>query len=530
MGSSGSGPLPTGAGGSELERLRAIVASYFPVYETRIGPQSLLLAIHADPSTLEAKFDQLRRELWPKQYVPLLRRDSGEEFIEVVRRPAPRRSRPWINLILLAGTVATTTFAGSLVWLAYVGGPSLSLGDFAYGALFFSAPVLTILGLHELAHFFMARRHHVEASLPYFIPVPPPLLFGTLGAFISIREPFPNKKALFDIGVAGPLAGFVAAIPIALAGLYLSIHAPVLPASYCGPTVLGVSYGNLILGPTVFWSLLSLFFPPSLVSLHPLALAGWVGLLVTAINLLPAGQLDGGHVFRALFGDRSRYVSYVAVGALVVLGFFYTGWFFFAILILFLGVRHPPPLNDVSPIGLKRSAVGVFAIAVLLTGFVVTPLATPPGAVALEHPAIGYPGHLPPGAAIGANLSVDLVNQDPVSHGFLFAASVVNVSLVSNNTTTYLDGAALAAWAANSSWSYRLPDGSVVNLTGPAANLPSGDYVTLAGLGGANSATIVLEFTNSERAGSVVIDFSTSEFCAPSGGGSASTTFSPTFS
>ena len=532
MAGAGSGPLPSGAGGTELERLRSMVAAYFPVYETRVGPQSLLLAIHADPATLDEKFDRLRRELWPKQYVPLLRRESGEEFIEIVRRPALRRSRTWINLLLLAGTVATTTFAGALVWLAYVGGQSLGATDFVNGALYFSIPVLTILGLHELAHFWMARRHHVEASWPYFIPVPPPLLFGTLGAFISIREPFPNKKALFDIGVAGPLMGFAASIPIAIAGLYLSIHSPVVPANYCGVSILGVNYGNLLLGVPLFWELLALFFPPSLVSLSPLALAGWVGLLVTAINLLPAGQLDGGHVFRALFGDRVRFVSYAAVILLFGLGLFYTGWLFFGILILFLGVRHPPPLNDLSPLDKKRFAIGAFAVGVLLTGFVVTPLAVPPYAIAIQSNSYTDLSPPPAGMAIAANLSVQVANQDPIAHAFVFSASVTNVS-VSNGSggTRYLTGSAFEAWIENSTWVFHLPEGRTIEApAGGSASLPSSDFVTINGSGHPpTSATIVLTFANPSPAVQVVVAFSASEICAPSGSGSSSTTITPSW-
>ena len=288
-----SGPLPSSSGGTELERIRSTVATFFPVYETRVGPQSLILAVHIDPATLEDRFDRLRQELWTQGYIPLLRKDTGEEFIEVVRRPRTGRSRLWINFLLLAGTVATTAFAGALIWLTFRGEPSLTAGDFLFGELYFGAPVMAILGLHELAHYAVARRRHLDASLPYFMPVPPPFILGTLGAFISIREPFPDKKALFDVGVAGPLAGFAASIPIAITGLYLSAHAPVTSVTYCGVTVLGTNYGSLLIGTPLFWQVFSLFLPATLVNLHPLALAGWVGILLTAINLLPAGQLDG---------------------------------------------------------------------------------------------------------------------------------------------------------------------------------------------------------------------------------------------
>ncbi|MCI4373879.1 MAG: site-2 protease family protein, partial [Thermoplasmata archaeon] len=421
-----SGPIPS-SGGSELDRIRRLVAAQFPVYDTRVGPQSLILAVQVDAPTLEGKFDQLRRDLWAAGYIPILRRQQGEDFLEVVPRPRQRSRRDWVNIALLAATVVTTTLAGALIWLTYVGGQNLEPTDFLNGAVFFSIPVLTILGLHELAHYFMARRRKIDASLPYFIPLPPPFLFGTFGAFISIREPFPDKKALFDIGAAGPLAGFVTSIPIALAGLYLSAHTVALPATYCGPTILGVSYGSLVIGPSLFWEFLALFFPHSLMTLHPLALAGWVGIFVTSINLLPAGQLDGGHVFRALFGDRIRYVSYGTVVLLFGLGLFYTGWLFFGILILLLGVRHPPPLNDISPLDKRRYVVGAIVVAVLITGFVIQPLYTPGYTVSITPGTVGYAASTPL-LPVNATLNYSVVNGDPVPHGFIFVANVVNVS------------------------------------------------------------------------------------------------------
>ena len=500
MASGAVGPLPS-SGGTELDRIRSTVAAHFPVYETRVGPQSLLLAVHTDPATLAERFDRLRQELWDLGYVPFLRRQTGEDFIEVVRRPKTGRSRLWINLLLLAGTFATTIFAGSLIYLTYVGGASLTSVDFVNGAIYFALPVMTILGLHETAHYVVARRRHLDASLPYFIPVPPPFLFGTLGAFVSIREPFPDKKALFDIGAAGPLAGFAASIPIALAGLYLSIHAPVVPASYCGPTILGTTYGNLLIGESFFWEFLSLFIPVTLVSLSPLALAGWVGIFVTAINLLPAGQLDGGHVFRALFGDRTRFVSYGVVVLLFGLGLFYTGWLFFAILVLLLGLRHPPPLNDVTPLGASRYAVGALVLAILVTGFVVVPLAVPPGSVGLSA-SVSYPPSHPSGA-VAANATLVITNGDPVRHGYQFSASVTNVSVNESGTTVYL--------------------------TGGSVTLPGADFVTVNGTGNPNSETIEVAFANSEPALSAVLAFSTSQYCASAGTGTAATSVTAEF-
>ena len=513
------GPLPSSSGGTELERIRSAVRVYFPVYEFRVGPQSLILAVHADPATLEDRFDRLRQDLWTTGYVPLLRREHGEDFIEVIRRPKAGRSRIWINLLLLGGTIATTAFAGALIWLTFRGGLSLTLGDFAFGELYFGAPVMTILGLHELAHYVMARRRHLDVSLPYFLPVPPPIIIGTLGAFVSIREPFPDKKALFDVGVAGPLVGFAASIPIALAGLFLSIHAPVPPLTYCGVTFLGTNYGSLLVGTPLLWSALSLFLPSSFVPLHPLALAGWVGILVTAINLLPSGQLDGGHVFRALFGDQSRFVSYAAVVLLFGLGLFYVGWLLFAIFIVFTGLRHPPPLNDISPIGRRRQFVGVLAAAILVTGFVVIPLSAPAGAASLSTSGAAPLSPLPPGELVGTNLTLTVNNQDPIAHGFWFTAGIQNVT---GTNGTALNGAALSSWEANATWTFHLPDGQVVQARGSAAGVPQSDYVTV-NASGSHKLSFVVTLADSQDALGAGLTFATQMVCPPSGGGTAST-------
>ena len=524
MGFGGAGPLPS-SGNSELDRLRRTVSAYFPVYETRLGPQSVLFAVHVDRAVLSEKFDRLRQELWAQGYVPVLRRESGEDFVEVVRRPRTGQTRLWINLLLLLGTIATTTFAGAVIWLTYSGGLSLSGTDFLYGSLYFGLPVMTILGLHETAHYVTARHRHLDASLPYFIPVPPPFLFGTLGAFVSMREPFPDKRALFDIGASGPLAGFVASIPIALAGLYLSAHAPVLAASYCGPTILGQSYGNLLIGTPLFWWVLLRFAPAGLVSLHPLALAGWVGIFVTAINLLPVGQLDGGHVFRALFGDRTRFVSYGIVVLLFAIGIEYIGWWVFAILILFLGLRHPPPLNDLTPLGGPRYAVGGLVLAILVVGFVVVPLAIPPGSLAVEGASSSIPGHLPAGAAVAANLSMTVVNNDPVAHGYLFSGTV---SSATNATGVPLTGANLTSWAKNSTWRFYLSGGNVIVLSGASVTIPASDYVTINATGN-HSFPLLVTFSNPGSVRSGVLYLDVDQLCAPQGAGTAHQRFPVVF-
>ncbi|HTW55576.1 MAG TPA: site-2 protease family protein [Thermoplasmata archaeon] len=510
----------TGPASTELERIRATVATYFPVYETTVAAQSLLLAVQIDRTTLEAKFDRLRLELWAQGYVPFLRRLAGEDVVEVVRRPPSRPRGLWVNLVLLAATVATTVFAGALIWLTYTGGTSLTTADVLLGGLYFALPILAILGFHELAHYAAARRRGLDASLPFFIPVPPPLPFGTFGAFVSIRAPFPDRKAQFDVSAAGPLVGFVIALPIALAGLYLSAHAPVVPANVCTPTVLGLNYGEYLFSPSsLLWHLFGLFLPASLVGAQPLALAGWVGVLVTAINLLPIGALDGGRVFRAVFGERSRYVSYIGAAALLGLGLFYTGWLVFAFLILFLGLRNPAPLNDSTTLDAKRYILAACVIVILVTGFAVVPIQSPTGAINL---AAGPPSDVapPPGAVIAASVEFALGNPDLVSHGFLASAEVVGAIVQNGSNTTTLTGSALASWAAASNWTFVLPNGTHVAAgPGAAVELPANDYVTLPS--GAQT-TLGLDFSSPNEAVTVTVQFAVAELCPPSTGGHAS--------
>ena len=503
-----AGAAPAPGAVPELDRLRRDVAAYFPVYDTRLTPYSVVFMVQADPRELESRFDRMRQEFWPRGYVPAIRQERGEYLVEVVRRPS-RKVRSWAgitNVVLLALTLVTTVLAGAFIWLAYTGGASLTLPDFLNGAVFFAVPLMAILGLHELAHYVLARRHHVEASLPYFIPVPPPfVLFGTFGAFISLREPIPDRKALLDIGAAGPIAGFLVALPVTLGGLYLSAHSAALPLTACVPSFLGVNYGNFAIGPSLFWSALSLFFPVgSFSSLHPLALAGWVGLLVTAINLLPAGQLDGGHVFRALFGEKSRYASWAAFGLLLALTLFYPGWLLFAILIFFLGIRHPPPLNDLVRLDAKRWAVGAVAVGILVSGFVVQPIITPTGDFT---GTLGSVGHAPLGAgqAMSDTVNLTVLNTDSLPHGYVLGATVRSVIASTAGGTQPLTGANLTAFLANSTWTLRLPNGTLLSETGTGSLvLPAGYFVALdpgasavfaVGYANANQATVDIALT-----------------------------------
>ena len=230
--------------------------------------------------------------------------------------------------------------------------------------------MLAILGTHEFGHYFAAKRHRVAVTLPYFIPMPLSIV-GTFGAFIQLRSPVHNRKQLFDVGVAGPLAGLVIAIPLLLYGLSLS---PVEPLPSEGGYIME---GNSLLYLGAKYLIHGQILPSNGadVMLHPIAFAAWFGLLVTAFNLLPVGQLDGGHVIFTLVGDKIRYVGTAFVIILVVMGVaFWPGWFLWATLIFLLGVGHPPPLNDVTPLGGGRKLLAVFTIIIFLLVFAPIPL------------------------------------------------------------------------------------------------------------------------------------------------------------
>src|SRR5437879_6507357 len=350
---------------AEIESLRSTVARYFSVYGVVVSPMALTFQVGVPPGGIDGPFDALRIELVPKDYIPTITQEKGETLVHVQRRPRPRFARTQVNLILLLVTVLTTTFfGGAWNWADYSGQPFLSVESIGFGGLFFTLPLLTILGSHEMGHYLVAKRYKVQASLPFFLPSVPPL--GTFGAFISMRDPIPNRRALLDIGVSGPLVGFAIAIPVTLAGLALSTGAPGVSAGGAGEAI----------RPSILFSFLSLFFPlPPTLGMHTLACACWVGLFVTAINLLPAGQLDGGHVARALLGNRQVYLSWAAVLILFGLSitFSYPGWFLFGFLIFVLGIRHPPPLNDITRLDVTRKLVGIGAVAILVLTFLPQP-------------------------------------------------------------------------------------------------------------------------------------------------------------
>lgn len=320
-------------------------------------------------------YDKLKRA-FGEQNVPLIQQD--EQFgTAIVVMPKPvekavmvRPTHLWVNWLLFLITLLTTTWAGA----AHQGVDLLrEPGRFAVG-LPYSIGLLAILGVHELGHFFAARHHGMDVTPPYFIPVP--FSLGTFGAFIKMRSPAEDRCSLFDVAVAGPLAGLCIAIPALLIGLHSSVVIPgtlniprgPLDGSSVGSSILFALLAKASLGPALLQG--------STIKLSPLAFAGWLGLVITALNLLPIGQLDGGHTTRAMFGARTgRLISNLAMWALFLLALFvWPGLLFWALIVFFIAGNTVPPLNDLTPISPRRMWLGFFAFVILALILIPLPL------------------------------------------------------------------------------------------------------------------------------------------------------------
>lgn len=358
----------------DIDFLNQEIGKRFPFYDARRTQNGAAFFCNIDKSVFNDRFSELRSILAKQGYIPLYRREHGEDVIYVIQKPAQKQKPVWLNVVLLIATIITTLLTGSLLQLGY--GDLQSVPDILSvfqpqnllaGALFFSLPLISILFVHEMGHYFFSRKHQLQTSLPFFIPVPPILPgfnIGTFGALISSGDPMPDKKTLFDVGISGPIAGFVVAVPITIIGLLSSDIV----------SISSIQAGETILGSSLLFSLLSqvlLTIPEGYaVDLNSIAFAGWIGLLITSINLLPAGQLDGGHIFRAVLGDKQKFVGWFAVIIMV-----FTGWWFFAFIILLLiGINHPPTLNDESELDWKRKALFFVAVAILILCFIPFPI------------------------------------------------------------------------------------------------------------------------------------------------------------
>ena len=356
----------------DKEYLRQIVSNYFSIYDTKEDGNTFYINLPQD-NTLDEKFEQLRLELRKIGFIPFLNYEGGEYILHIIKKPRLNTRPKWLNLLLFFTTIITTMLSGSMLFLTEWSVKSMLLPkNLINGLIFFSVPLMAILGIHELGHYFVSKKHNVAASLPFFIPIPPnPVLpLGTLGAVISMREPIPNRKALIEIGIAGPIAGFLVSIPVCLIGLFLMQQNPIFAdpsqTMQLNPPLLFTALSQLITLPTV---------PGKDIVIHPTAFAGWVGLLVTAINLLPAGQLDGGHIARGVLREKHKYASFAAIALLLLSSFFGGGWLFMAFFIIFfIGAGHPPALNEFVPLDARTKGLAVLAIIIFIMSFTPVPI------------------------------------------------------------------------------------------------------------------------------------------------------------
>lgn len=368
----------------ELDELDQLIGGNFqPDFWTRM--QGKILYRADEESVTPDEIEELTTTLVDKGFYPHIERRNGEYFLFVFPRHKERRgSRLWLNILLFIATIFTTMTAGAML-----AGKDFS-EDFSHiiHGWEYSFAVLAILTSHEMGHYIAARLHNIRVTLPYYIPLfLPAFHFGTMGAFIKLKSPIPNRKALLDVGIAGPLAGFVVSL------IFLTVGFATLP-----PFEGIVAYvetihpwdmqggANIILGKSILFS----FFndvvgggrlPMNEVYHFPFIFAGWIGILVTAINLIPIGQLDGGHILYALIGNKARRVGLIAFAALFVLNiyllveFLSAIWLLWIILILILiRFRHPPTMNDYIELTPIRKFLGWLCLVIFAICFIPMPL------------------------------------------------------------------------------------------------------------------------------------------------------------
>lgn len=325
------------------------------------------------PHESDAAYEEIRERFQALGYTPLLRREKEHDELLAFKGVIGevKTGNPLVNVLLLLATILTTLAAGAALSGDNTFFRSLLTGKLAelWAATRLGAPfavtLLGILGVHEFGHYIAARLHGVAATLPYFIPMPLGGL-GTLGAFISVRSPMKNRTVLFDIGLAGPLAGFVVAVPLLVVGLLMSDPAPLFTREMTLH-----SLGSSILVDFIV-ALVTDMQPGQTLLVHPVFFAAWLGVLITGINLLPIGQLDGGHVAYGLFGRAAHHLARGTFLLLIVAGFTLSStWFVWAVFVLFGGLHHPPPLNDISGLNRPRQIAGLATF--LLFFLIITP-------------------------------------------------------------------------------------------------------------------------------------------------------------
>jgi Zn-dependent protease len=342
-------------GREDIEQFKLKVEKGFDVQDSAVGKGFVSFNVtprHSHEESYEAVF----KEFVGKDFVPLYRKTKeGLKILVVPKKIKKRTARPSTHLILLILTAITVTWAGYQWWAE---------GNLSQ-SIMFAVALMGVLGIHELGHTLTARKREIDATLPFFIPAPPMIFpFGTFGAVIFMGSPAKNRDSLIDVGIAGPLAGFIISIVVAVIGLKLSTIAPISAIAddefvFTMPLVLQL-LSESILGP---------FEPDTVIQPHPIAMAAWAGFFVTALNILPMGQLDGGHVIRGLFPVHFRKIYYATAILLPIIGIIFISpiWIFWVIIAgLITRFDHPGPLDDVSKMEKRRRIYGAATLLLLL--------------------------------------------------------------------------------------------------------------------------------------------------------------------
>jgi membrane-associated protease RseP (regulator of RpoE activity) len=404
----------------EIDVLTGYVSRVFQIEDVTAGDGKNLFARYRGQLLNQdsaAAYDELAGLLRPHGITPLFRKDGRKQAVLLVPSlVVPGRSpRIWVNLVLFIVTVFSVMLMGVDVPPEAIPPdgtiPFSYMLEYLYTGWPFALSMLGILFVHEMGHYVACRYYKVQATLPYFLPAPFISPLGTLGAFIMMRGVPKNKRVLFDVGVTGPLAGLVVAIPVLFLGLSLSELGPIRSPIAGGAGILEgnslfyllakyMVFGRLLpepvsmggLSPVEYWVRYFLTAQPIPfngmdVQLHPVALAGWAGLLVTALNLVPVGTLDGGHVAYGLFGDKARRIFPIAIGALIALSFlpvlltlsfssFNFSWMLWIFLLFWLGNVRTQPLDDITELDPARRTVGIFVLFAFVLLFTPIPLVT----------------------------------------------------------------------------------------------------------------------------------------------------------
>lgn len=342
----------------DFDKITEIVKSEFQIQEALLEKGTPMYYLSPDQETKE-EFLRLLDGLDKLELVAFLRKIEGRVVLRVTRKPPEKPSNSKTNLILLIATIGTTFITG------YIGFPDTGINPIISGAMF-SAAMLMILGIHEMGHKFTANKKKIETTKPYFLPGPPPL--GTLGAVIMQKSLPRNRDALFDVGANGPISGFIVALIISAIGLLLLVPAPSPPPDVGELSLMPASWIFL----AQFFSSLNLFPSPppnGVLLLHPLAWAGWAGMIVTMLNLLPAATLDGGHIVRSILANEKARLAttFASVALLLLVG---PEFVIMAFLIVFFSMfKHPGPLDDVSSLSKNRKLLVVVLIVIFILSF-----------------------------------------------------------------------------------------------------------------------------------------------------------------